>query len=71
MLDYGFPENSPAAHLSLTTSLQMQVGDDGKVQSARFSPPLPPKAQDCAAAAAYGTKFGNGGAVTVSVQADK
>lgn len=71
MLDHGFPDSSPAAHLSITTNLQMQVGDDGKVQSARFSPPLPPKAQECASVAVYGTQFGAGGPVSLSVQADK
>ena len=71
MVQYGFPDSSPAAHLSITTSLQMQIGDDGSVQSARFSPPLPPKAQECASVAVYATHFGAGGPVTLSVQADK
>lgn len=69
MLSHGFTDSSPSAHLSLSTTLQMQVSDDGKVQSARFSPPLPPKAQECASVAVYGTHFASGGPVILSVQA--
>lgn len=71
MLEHGFPEGSPPIRLSLGTTLQMQVNDEGKVQSARFVPPLPPKAQDCAATAAYATHFQSGGPVSVSVQVEK
>lgn len=71
MLDHGFPESSPAAHLSISTTLQLQVSDDGKVQLARFNPPLPPKAQECASVAVYGTHFNSGGPMTLSVQADR
>lgn len=42
-----------APQTTFATTLTLQVGDDGSVQTARFSPPLLPEARDCAANVIY------------------
>ncbi len=46
-------KDAVAPHTTFATTLTLQVGDDGSVQNARFSPPLVPEARDCAAIVIY------------------
>jgi hypothetical protein len=59
----------PAAGVKLTVStiIDMTVGDDGAVQRARFDPPLAPETQACATAAIYRVHFTHGGAVSIPI----
>jgi hypothetical protein len=51
----------------VSTTLYLQVGDDGSVRAARFDPPVAPDVNACAAKSIYKTRFTHGGALTIPV----
>jgi ferric-dicitrate binding protein FerR (iron transport regulator) len=51
----------------VSTTLYLQLLDDGQVRSARFDPPVAPDVNACAAQSIYKTRFTHGGAVTIPV----
>jgi hypothetical protein len=51
----------------VSTTLYLQLRDDGSVQSARFEPPVAPDVNTCAARSIFKTRFPHGGAVTIPV----
>jgi hypothetical protein len=58
-------EKSDGVVITVSSRLELRVGDRGIVESARFDPPLAPEVQQCAANTIYGVKFASPGAVTV------
>ena len=53
--------------ITVSSRLELHVGDSGMVSSAIFEPPLAPEVQACAASAIYGTRFSQPGAVSVPI----
>lgn len=51
----------------VTTTLYLQLNDDGSVRAARFEPPVAPDVNACAAQSIYGTRFTRGGAAAIAV----
>jgi hypothetical protein len=51
----------------VSTTLHLDVGDDGTVHAARFEPPVAPDVNECAAQPIYREHFAHGGAVTIPV----
>ena len=51
------PENSNEVRVTVSSKLVLQVGADGLVKLARFEPPLPAEAQECAGKTIYKTRF--------------
>jgi hypothetical protein len=49
------------------TNLELDVGDDGVVRSARFDPPALPDVNECAAARIYRVHFPHGGPVSIEI----
>ena len=60
--------HAPEVTVTISSTLSLKVGDDGFVQAARFDPPLPVDAQECAARSIYKkTRFVHGGDVSVPI----
>jgi hypothetical protein len=57
--------------VTVTSTLQLKVGDDGIPESARFDPPLPPEVQTCAAATIYRVRFDKPGSVQIPFELQK
>ena len=53
--------------LTLESTLNLSVGEDGYVQAARFDPPLDPEVQKCAAGTIYRVRFARGGSQLVPI----
>ncbi len=51
----------------VTTTLYLQLNDDGTVRIARFEPPVAPDVNACAAQSIYKTHFTHGGGATIPV----
>jgi hypothetical protein len=51
----------------VSTTLHLDLADDGSVQFARFEPPVAPDVNACSVAAIYRERFGHGGTVTIPV----
>jgi hypothetical protein len=51
----------------VSTTLYLQLNDDGTVRIARFEPPVAPDVNACAAQAIYSTRFGHGGGAAIPV----
>jgi hypothetical protein len=51
----------------VSTTLNLELRDDGSVRSARFDPPVAPDVNACVAKSIYKTRFTHGGAVTIPV----
>jgi hypothetical protein len=51
----------------VSTTLYLQLRDDGWVHSARFDPPVAPDVNACAAQSIYKTRFTHGGELTIAV----
>ncbi len=51
----------------VTTTLYLQLNDDGSVRMARFEPPVAPDVNACAAQSIYSTRFTRGGAAVIAV----
>jgi hypothetical protein len=49
------------------TTLELDVGDDGVVRSARFDPPALPDVTECAASRIYRVHFAHGGPVSIPI----
>jgi hypothetical protein len=47
--------------VTVTSTLELRVGDDGFVKSARFDPPLAPEIQTCASVSIYHVRFADVG----------
>ena len=60
-------EKSDGVVVTVSSRLDLRVGDKGIVESARFDPPLAPEVQECAASAIYGVRFSAPGAVSVPI----
>jgi hypothetical protein len=60
----------PAANVTVTvnTVVALDVGANGFATMARFTPPLAPDVQACAAAVVYKTRFASTGAVSIPVE---
>jgi ferric-dicitrate binding protein FerR (iron transport regulator) len=54
--------------VTVTSSLKLQVGAGGVVESAQFVPPLLPEIQSCAAPAIYRAKLEEPGLVTIPIE---
>ncbi len=54
--------------VTVSSSLEVRLSEDGVVDLARFSPPLPPDVQLCAANAIYKTRFPRSGTVTIDLK---
>jgi hypothetical protein len=64
--------NAVAPEITFTTTLVLNVNDDGSVQNARFQPPLLPEARDCAANVIYKrTKLETSGHIDVPIRITK
>jgi hypothetical protein len=50
------------------TILELEVSDEGVVQSARFNPPVLPDVNECAAPAIYRAHFARAGAVSIPIE---
>ena len=53
--------------VTVSSSLELTVGEDGFVGAARFNPPLAPEIQKCASTAIYKTRFGEAGARKIDI----
>jgi hypothetical protein len=53
--------------VTVNSSLELTVGDDGFVRTARFTPPLAPEIQKCATAAIYKTRFADAGVRKIDI----
>jgi hypothetical protein len=51
----------------VSTTLHLELADDGSVRAARFEPPVAPDVNTCAAQAIYRARFTHGGAATIAV----
>jgi hypothetical protein len=58
---------SGEVRVTVTSNLNLQVSETGEVESARFSPPLLPEIQTCAAQTIYHTKLDETGLVTIPI----
>jgi hypothetical protein len=54
--------------VSVTTTLLLEVGDDGAVQTARFDPPVLPEVNECATPTIYKVRFGRPGPLGVTIE---
>jgi hypothetical protein len=54
--------------VTVSSSLEIRLNEDGAVDLARFNPPLPPDVQLCAANAIYKTRFPRTGTVTIELK---
>jgi ferric-dicitrate binding protein FerR (iron transport regulator) len=53
--------------LVVSTTLHLELTDDGVVRAARFDPPVAPDVNTCAAQAIYSERFAHGGAAVIAV----
>jgi ferric-dicitrate binding protein FerR (iron transport regulator) len=51
----------------VSTTLRLELADDGTVRFARFDPPVAPDVNACSAQAIYRERFGHGGAVAIPI----
>ncbi|MBV9946841.1 MAG: hypothetical protein JOZ69_08345 [Myxococcales bacterium] len=51
--------------VTISTTLYLELRDDGTVRSARFDPPVAPDVNACVARSMYRTRFTHGGALTI------
>jgi hypothetical protein len=51
----------------VSTTLHLDLGDDGAVRAARFDPPVAPDVNACAAPVIYRTRFAHGGSASIQV----
>jgi hypothetical protein len=62
-------QRPPAENVTVlvSTTLHLELADDGAVRTARFDPPVAPDVNSCAAAVIYRTRFPHGGSATIPV----
>jgi hypothetical protein len=58
------PENVTVV---VSTTLHLDLADDGAVRTARFEPPVAPDVNTCAAQAIFHARFTHGGAAVIAV----
>jgi hypothetical protein len=51
----------------VSTTLRLDLADDGTVRAARFDPPVAPDVNACAASAIYRTRFAHGGSASIPI----
>jgi hypothetical protein len=51
----------------VSTTLHLELADDGSVRTARFDPPVAPDVNACAAQAIYKARFTHGGSIALSI----
>jgi len=51
----------------VSTTLRLELADDGSVRAARFDPPVAPEVNACSVQTIYRTRFTHGGAVAIPV----
>ena len=59
--------HSSDVRVTVSSSLELAVGDDGLVSGARFNPPLAPEIQTCASSVIYRTRFATSGKRSVPI----
>jgi hypothetical protein len=59
--------HSSEVTVTVSSSLELTVGDDGFVSKARFNPPLAPEVQSCASASIFKTRFAKAGEHKVDI----
>jgi len=59
--------HSSEVKVTVSSTLELTVGDDGFVRAARFNPPLAPEIQSCASNAIYKTRFADAGVRTIDL----
>jgi hypothetical protein len=60
-------EHADGVVITVSTRLELRIGDTGMVTAAVFDPPLRAEVQACAASAIYGTRFSQPGAVSIGI----
>ena len=60
-------EHADGVVITVSTRLELRIGDAGMVTAAVFDPPLRAEVQACAASAIYGTRFSQPGAVSIGI----
>jgi hypothetical protein len=62
-------QRQPAENVTVvvSTTLHLDLADDGAVRAARFEPPVAPDVNGCAASAIYRTRFPHGGTASIAV----
>ncbi len=62
-------QRQPAENVTVvvSTTLHLELADDGAVRAARFEPPVAPDVNRCAASAIYRTRFPHGGTASIAV----
>ena len=51
----------------VSTTLRLELADDGTVRFARFDPPVAPDVNTCSVRTIYREHFGHGGAVAIPI----
>jgi ferric-dicitrate binding protein FerR (iron transport regulator) len=59
--------SSENVKIVVSTTLHLELGDDGAVRAARFDPPVAPDVNGCAAPLIYRTHFSHGGTATIDI----
>ncbi len=59
--------HSTEVTVTVSSSLELTVGEDGFVRAARFNPPLAPEIQKCASTSIYKTRFADPGVRSVDI----
>jgi hypothetical protein len=60
-------EHGDGVVITVSTRLELRIGDSGMVTAAVFDPPLRAEVQACAASAIYGTRFSQPGAASIAI----
>jgi hypothetical protein len=60
-------EHGDGVVITVSTRLDLRIGDTGMVTAAVFDPPLRLEVQACAASAIYGTRFSQPGAASIAI----
>jgi hypothetical protein len=63
------PAQASGANLTVqvTTTLRLELHDDGMVKTARFDPPVAGDVNTCATPSIYKTRFAHGGSANVRI----
>jgi hypothetical protein len=60
-------EHADGVVITVSSRLDLRIGDTGMVSAAKFDPPLLPEVQECASRAIFGTRFAQPGAVNIPI----
>jgi hypothetical protein len=64
MAEQRHPDN---VTVNVTTTLRLELADDGTVRAARFDPPVVADVNTCAAQSIYRVRFTHGGTATIAI----